>query len=484
MTTAVTRPAPTTRAWRNAVFVVFTLSGLVMATWLSRIPSVRDALEAKTDTMGVLVLGASIGSIVGLTFAGHIVTRLGAHRGVQVAALSIAVGMVLAGVAVTLGWGFWAIWVFLIALGFGNGLCDVSMNVSGATAERLGGRTIMPLFHASFSIGTLVGAGLGSLAERFAVPVAPHFAVVGVLAALAMIVTVRSFGDERVVEEHVATDTSPVPVTVSRWAVWRQPSTILIGLIVLGMALAEGSANDWLPLAMVDGHGLENDGGAAVLAVFLAAMTIGRVAGSPLVDRFGRVPVLRVSALVAVVGLGVLIFVPSVPLAIVGVVLWGLGASLGFPMGMSAAADDPRTAAARVSAVATIGYVAFLAGPPLIGFLGERFGLLRALLVVFVFIVAAGLVSGAARERTPAAIADDQRTATGGDEPTTRGDDRPGTPGTPGDDRPGTPRGDQRTTQGGDRRAGADTGLPADGDDPMTDPAAAGGPGEHARRDR
>ncbi|QWS33152.1 MFS transporter [Curtobacterium aetherium] len=451
MTTAVTRPAPTTRAWRNAVFVVFTLSGLVMATWLSRIPSVRDALDAKTDTMGVLVLGASIGSIVGLTFAGHIVTRLGAHRGVQVAALSIAVGMVLAGVAVTLGWGFWAIWVFLIALGFGNGLCDVSMNVSGATAERLGGRTIMPLFHASFSVGTLVGAGLGSLAERFEVPVAPHFTVVGVLAALAMIVTVRSFGDERVVEEHVATDTSPVPVTVSRWAVWRQPSTILIGLIVLGMALAEGSANDWLPLAMVDGHGLENDGGAAVLAVFLAAMTIGRVAGSPLVDRFGRVPVLRVSALVAVVGLGILIFVPSVPLAIVGVVLWGLGASLGFPMGMSAAADDPRTAAARVSAVATIGYVAFLAGPPLIGFLGEHFGLLRALLVVFVFIIAAGLVSGAARERTPAAIADDHRTATGGD-----------------------------------RRTGAGTGLPADGqgDDPMTDPAAAGGTGERAHQDR
>lgn len=118
-------------------------------------------------------------------------------------------------------------------------------------------------------------------------------------------------------------------------------------------------------------------------------------------------------------------------------------------MGMSAAADDPRTAAARVSAVATIGYVAFLAGPPLIGFLGEEFGLLRGLLVVFVFIIVAGLVSGAARERTPAAIADDHRTA-----------------------------------RGGDRRAGAADGLPADGDDPMTDPAAAGGTGEHVRPER
>ncbi len=98
-----------------------------------------------------------------------------------------------------------------------------------------------------------------------------------------------------------------------------------------------------------------------------------------------------------------LIFVDVVPIAIVGVVLWGLGASLGFPMGMSAAADDPRSAALKVSAVATIGYVAFLAGPPLIGFLGEHIGLLGALLVVFVFIIAAGLASGAARETGAAA---------------------------------------------------------------------------------
>jgi MFS family permease len=166
---------------------------------------------------------------------------------------------------------------------------------------------------------------------------------------------------------------------------------------VLGMALAEGSANDWLPLAMIDGHGLDNAAGSAVLTVFLAAMTVGRVAGSPLIDRFGRVPVLRASAAVAVVGLGMLIFVDSVPIAIVGVVLWGLGASLGFPMGMSAAADDPRTAALRVSAVATIGYVAFLAGPPLIGFLADDVGTLRALTVTGGLVALGLLVSGALR---------------------------------------------------------------------------------------
>jgi len=403
MTTTSTRTTPTTRAWITAVFVVFTLSGLDIATWLGRIPSVRDSLGASTFEMGLLVLGMAVGSIGGLTFAGHIVAKLGARRGVQVAAVCLTAGMVFAGFAVTLGWGFAAIWIALIAFGFGNGLCDVSMNVSGAAAEKAGGRTIMPLFHAAFSLGTLAGAGLGALAERLDVPVAWHFIVLVVVTSVAMLGAVTRFQDEHRFEEPVGTDTSPVATPLTRWQVWAQPSTIFIGVIVLGMALAEGSANDWLPLAMIDGHGLDNAAGSAVLTVFLAAMTVGRVAGSPLIDRFGRVPVLRISAAVAVVGLGMLIFIDNVPLAVVGVVLWGLGASLGFPMGMSAAADDPRTAAARVSAVATIGYVAFLAGPPLIGFLGEHIGLLGALLVVFVFIIAAGLASGAARERGVAA---------------------------------------------------------------------------------
>jgi MFS family permease len=401
MTTTST--TPTTRSWRNAVFVVFTLSGLDIATWLGRIPSVRDSLDASTLEMGLLVLGMSVGSIAGLTVAGHVVARLGSRRGVQLASGLLVFGMLTAGIAVTFGWGFWAIWLFLIAFGFGNGLLDVSMNVSGAAVERRGGRTIMPLFHAAFSLGTLGGAGLGALAEQLDIPVALHLGVFGALTSAAMLVAVRSFGDEAHVEEPTATGSIPVAAPVSRWAIWAQPSTVLIGLIVLGMALAEGSANDWLALAMVDGHGLTNAGGSAVLTVFVAAMTVGRVLGVLVIDRFGRVPVLRGSAALAVVGLGMLIFVPNVPIAIVGVVLWGLGASLGFPVGMSAAADDPRTAAARVSAVATVGYVAFLAGPPLIGFAGEHVGLLHGLLIVFVFIAVAGLVSGAARERGAAA---------------------------------------------------------------------------------
>ena len=164
------------------------------------------------------------------------------------------------------------------------------------------------------------------------------------------------------------------------------------------MAFAEGSANDWLALAMVDGHGVDNATGALVFGIFVTAMTVGRVVGVFLLDKFGRVPVLRVSAVLAGLGLLVVIFAPVAWLAGIGVVMWGLGSALGFPVGMSAAADDPRNAAARVSAVATIGYLAFLVGPPLIGFIGEHVGLLNALLLVLTLVAVAGIVSPAARK--------------------------------------------------------------------------------------
>jgi MFS family permease len=185
-------------------------------------------------------------------------------------------------------------------------------------------------------------------------------------------------------------------------AVWRDPSILLIGVIVLGMTFAEGSASDWLALAVVDGHGQSDATGALVFGVFVTAMTVGRVAGGPVLDRLGRVPVLRACSALGVAGLLLVILAPSTPLLIVGTVLWGLGASLGFPVGMSAAADDTANAAARVSAVAMIGYFAFLVGPPVLGLLGERWGILNALYVIVVLMVLAGLAAPAARERTRA----------------------------------------------------------------------------------
>jgi len=188
---------------------------------------------------------------------------------------------------------------------------------------------------------------------------------------------------------------------------WREPRTYLIGVVMLGMAFAEGGANDWIALGTEQGHGFASGTGAVALAVFSVGMTVVRIFGGPLVDRFGRVAVLRILAVAAASGILLFILGPNLPLVLVGAALWGIGASLGFPLGMSAAADDPAKAAARVSAAATIGYVAFLGGPPVLGFISEHIGLLNTLFILVALVVASGLFSGAARP-----LREDEKTAT------------------------------------------------------------------------
>jgi fucose permease len=402
MSTTTSYPAGLTRqqvlAWRNGLFAIFALCGIAMASWASRIPAVKLALHASTSEMGVLIFGIAAGSIVGLLASSHVIARLGARRTIAFALSLGAVGFAVAGIGATGGPNRIVVMAGLIVFGATFSICDVAMNLLGAVNERVLGRAIMPVFHAFFSFGTIIGAGLGAVAEAVQLPIAIHLVIVAIIFGGGAAISVRFLQSEHTVHD----DSPAVPETTwrDRLGIWRDPRTIIIGLIVLGMAFAEGSANDWLALAMVDGHGTTKAGGALVFAVFVSAMTVGRLAGVRLLDRFGRVPVLRASAVLAAVGLLVLIFVPVLWIAIVGVVLWGLGASLGFPVGMSAAADDPKTAAARVSAVATIGYFAFLVGPPVIGFLGQQFGLLHALLVVLVLVAVAGVASGAARERS------------------------------------------------------------------------------------
>jgi len=185
---------------------------------------------------------------------------------------------------------------------------------------------------------------------------------------------------------------------------WREPRTLLVGLVVLAFAFAEGAANDWISVASIDGHGTSAVVGTLGYAVFLVAMTAVRWAGPPLLGRWGRVPMVRALAVLSVVGLLVFVLAPHPAVAFAGALLWGAGASLGFPVGMSAAADDPAHAAGRVSVVASIGYCAFLGGPPLIGVLGGHVGVLHALTAVAVLLALA--TAGAAALRPPPGFAE------------------------------------------------------------------------------
>jgi len=377
---------------RNAVLATFFVNGFAMATWASRIPAVRDALDLGPAHLGLLLLAVSLGSLTALPTTGNAVQRFGARRVVMFAATVEGVGLLLLALGAGVVHMVPVTAAALFLVGVGNGSWDVAMNVEGAEVERLLGRSVMPRFHAAFSLGTVAGAGVGALVIFAGVGVAWHVGVVAALVTGFGMLTARGFLPVAAARAE--------PGKGSSLQAWREPRILAVGLMVLAMALTEGVANDWLGVAIVDGYGAPAWLGAAGFALFVASMTVGRVFGTVLLDRFGRLQVLWGTMAVAAVGVVLVVLGQSPVLVATGILLWGLGASLGFPVGMSAASDDPVRAPARVSVVATIGYTAFLGGPPLVGFLGAHVGVLKALLVVSVVLVPAAFAVPAARKPT------------------------------------------------------------------------------------
>ncbi|NYE18577.1 MFS transporter [Microbacterium immunditiarum] len=385
--------------WRTAIFAIFLASGLSIATWAARVPAIKDAVGVDRTQLGLMLFIGGVASIIGLSVSSVVLARWGARRGMLVMMIVFAVGVAVIGIGSDALHSAPVVVIGLILWGFGNGCLDVMMNVEGAAIEKHVGKTILPLFHAFFSFGTVIGAGLGVLAIAWGANVLTHLAIVAALIVVVAIVSIAN------VPSREATMDPETPAEKAGWrdrlhlalSAWKEPRTYALGVVMLGMAFAEGGANDWLALGVVEGHGADEALGAAALAVFSVCMTVVRVFGGPLVDRFGRVATLRVLAVAATAGLLLFILAPTTPLVFVGAALWGAGVSLGFPLGMSAAADDPEKAAARVSAAATIGYVAFLAGPPALGFISEQIGLLNTLYIIVALIVASGLASSAAK---------------------------------------------------------------------------------------
>jgi MFS family permease len=385
-------PPPSATTARNAVALVFALNGFCFATLASRVPDLRGSLDLSNGGLGALLLSVAVGSMAGMPVSGHLIERWGAGAVVRLGALAVLAGLVLAGSMATAGSAPGAA-VGLLAYGFGTGVWDVAMNVDGAAVERELGRSIMPRFHAGWSFGTFTGAGIGAVAAGFGVPLAAHYAIAPAVAvAVALVASRRLLPWVEI--GHEARE-------AASGSAWLEPRTLAIGFMVLAFTLAEGSANDWLALGLIDGYHARHWIGVLGFALFVASMTLGRLGGPLVLDRFGRAPSMLASALAATVGVLTVVWGGVAALAVVGIVLWGFGAALGFPVGMSAAGDDPARAARRVSVVSTIGYGAFLAGPPLLGFVGDHVGTLRSLLVIAIAMVPATVLVSSVRRPVP-----------------------------------------------------------------------------------
>ena len=338
---------------RAAVTAVFLINGIGYGNWVARIPSLRDELHLDTQTLGLALLGVALGSLVGLPVSGALVARFGSRRMTTSAGLAFCASLVLPALAtnaITLALG-------LVVLGATTGILDVSMNAAGAIVERRGQRSIMSSLHAGFSFGGLLGAALGGFLAGRGVDPLPHLALAALVGVGAMALATRpllpSDAGERMVGPAFARPTRGLA---------------LLGAIGFGALLSEGAMADWSGIYLRDVRLTDAATAAYGYAAFSLCMALGRLGGDWLVGRFGASATVRAGGIVAAVGLAAVLPVPSTGLALVGFAGVGLGISIIFPLLLSVAARDRAVpSGTALVAVSTLGYLGFLAGPPLLG---------------------------------------------------------------------------------------------------------------------
>jgi MFS family permease len=388
---------PSWSRWRWTIAAAFALGGITTASWAARLPAIKADLNVGTGTIGLLLAGVTVGGIGGLTAAAPVERRLGGRRGITMSLLVVAAALTLLGLALILGSVRLAAVAFVLA-GAGIGTLDALMNVQASAVERAAGRTLMPWMHAAWSLGAAAGSGLGAACAALGITAQAEF--IGETVAVVVIGLGMAGG---IPAGELADGAEPV-ARLSRgeqlrhwlrgWLDWR---LLLIGLVMLGVEVGEGSANSWLTLAVRSDHGQSAAVAALFFTAFSASEALTRMFAGPVVDRLGRVRATRLTAALGVLGIVAFIEGHSPWLVLIGALLWGIGVSMGFPLGMSAAAESGPDPAARISVVASIGYTAGLAAPPVIGTLAQSAGLLQALWVIAGLFAVAFAVSGVLR---------------------------------------------------------------------------------------
>ncbi len=362
--------ATRTRNLALATASVFLLNGLIISTWLSRLPATKARLDADPRTIGLVLLMTGLGSLVAMPWVGPLAGRWGSRR-IEVAT-SISTGLLLLLLAVAPNPV--ALGALLFVFGAGLGSWDVAMNIQGSHVDRAAGRDFMPRYHACWSVGAFVGAALGAGAAALGLPLIVHFglaAVISVGGTLAILS--RWWDDDRA-------DSAEQNSVRSHRLFSRV--LVLIGVMTLCGTMLEGAAADWVALYVSGDRGQADSVAAFAYAVWAVAMAASRFSGTALIARFGRARSVRVAGLLAAAGVASVLALPGVAGIVLGLVLWGGGVALVFPAAMSAGGEQPGRAADGIATVSTIGYGGFLVGPPLVGLLANGIGLGTALWVL------------------------------------------------------------------------------------------------------
>ena len=371
-------------ASRCAVSALFFVNGAILASWVPYVPMVKQRLGIGDGLLGVVLLFMAIGALGALPFAGTLVGRLGSRTVSVGAGLGLCLSLPLPVLAPT---PFLAA-LALLFFGAFNSTLDVAMNAQAVEVEQRRGRALMSSFHAMFSVGGLAGALLSSVIIAAGVGAADHILAAALLGSVAILIARSAL---------IAVAPSPSPVFV-------RPTRGLLGLGVLALCalLAEGAIGDWSAVYLMDSRGASQSVAAAGFAAFSLAMAGGRFAGDHVARRLGAACLLRLSGALAAGGLLLALIVNEPVIAIAGFGLVGLGVANLIPVIFSAAGRAYAVAPGHgLAAVATTGYVGFLAGPPAIGLAAEVAGLPAALGIVALACAAVAIAARLAGDRIP-----------------------------------------------------------------------------------
>ncbi|MCL4722259.1 MAG: MFS transporter, partial [Gammaproteobacteria bacterium] len=300
----------------------------------------------------------------------------------------------------------------IIVQGVGAALSAVVLGVESTRVERAFGRTVIPQFHAAYSAGAVGGSVVGAACSLWAVSVAVQFSVAAAVVTVVRLAALRA--GLVLPAQPGEVGRAPNAAGRPRTTDWLDRRTLLIAVVAFATVLSEGAANNWLSVAVVDGFGQAESAGGIVLGVFIGGITLARALGSKLIDRFGRVCILRFSLVLAIAGLLAFGLVPTVELGVVAAAAWGLGTGLGFPISVGAASDHQPHAAPRVSLMLAVTMAAGMAAPPLLGFAAGALGVRHALLLVVALLGLGLLAAGQVAPLDPGGKLDRPGSGTGG----------------------------------------------------------------------
>ncbi|MFJ1550425.1 MFS transporter [Streptomyces sp. NPDC088246] len=381
-----TAPPSLTRL-RTALTVFFALDGFLFAGWVVRIPAIKHQTGASASTLGLALLGVSAGAVVTMMLTGRLCRRFGSHP------VTVACGVLLP-LSIALPaqtHSALALGLVLLVFGAAYGGINVAMNSAAVDLVAALRRPVMPSFHAAFSLGGMVGAGLGGLVAGGLSPATHLF----VLTGIGLLVTAAA---GPVLLRQPAPKPAPTADDAEKP---RRPDgrarrmVLLFGVIALCTAYGEGALADWGALHLEQDLHAHPGIAAAGYSLFALAMTAGRLSGTALLERLGQTRTLVAGGATAAAGMLLGSLAPTTWLALLGFAVTGLGLANIFPVAVGRAGE--LAGPGGVAAASTLGYGGMLLGPPAIGFLADWFSLPAALTTVALLATAAAALGYGAR---------------------------------------------------------------------------------------